>query len=202
MAKKEHVGTALRQKQIIAAARKLIIEGGTEQITMKNIAGEVGITDAGIYRHFKGKKDILSLLVDDIENSLLGDISKAVTKGNTPLETLDKILRGHISAIERRRGITFRVIAEIVSIGDRDLNKKVSSTISKYIDRLQKLLAEGVKSGEVRDDIDLEAAATALFGMIQGLATIWALSNYSFNPEKKYIPLWNIFHEGVINRSA
>ena len=202
MVRKEHISTALRQKQIIAAARKLIIERGTEQLTLKNIAGEVGITDAGIYRHFKGKKNILSLLIDDIENGLLDDISKAVTKGNTPLETLDKILRGHISAIERRRGITFRVIAEIVSIGDRDLNKKVYGTISKYINRLQELLAEGVKSGEVRDDLDLEAAATALFGMIQGLINIWALSNYSFNPEKKYVLLWNIFRDGVINRST
>jgi AcrR family transcriptional regulator len=202
MAKKEHVSTAIRQKQIIAAAKKLIIEGGTEQITMKNIAGEVGITDAGIYRHFKGKKDILSLLVDDIESSLLGDISKAVTNGNTPLEALDKILRGHILAIERRRGVTFRVIAEIVSIGDRDLNKKVSGTINKYIGRLQGLLAEGIKSGEIRDDLDLEAAATVLFGMIQGLMNIWVLSNYSFNPEKRYIPFWNIFRESVINRSA
>jgi len=202
MAKTEHISTAIRQKQIIAAAKKLIIEGGTEEITMKNIAGEVGITDAGIYRHFKGKKAILSLLVDDIESNLLGDISKAVTNGKTPLETLDKILRGHILAIERRRGVTFRVIAEIVSIGDRDLNKKIYGTIGKYINRLQELLAEGIKSGEVRADLDLEAAATVLFGMIQGLMNIWVLSNYSFNPEKRYIPFWNIFRESVINRSA
>ena len=135
MVKKEHVRTALRQKQIISATRKLMIERGSEQVTMKNIASEIGITDAGIYRHFKSKKDILSLLADDVENTLMGDLSKAMTKSDNPLEALDKILRGHISAIERRRGITFRVIAEIVSIGDKDLNKKVSKTIGNYIGR-------------------------------------------------------------------
>jgi hypothetical protein len=57
-----------------------------------------------------------------------------------------------------------------------------------------------VKHGEVRDDIELEAAATLLFGMMQGLVNLWALSNYSFILEEKYVLLWNTFREAVIRR--
>ena len=32
---------------------------------------------------------------------------------------------GHISSIEQRKGITFQVIAEIISYGDKALNKEV-----------------------------------------------------------------------------
>jgi hypothetical protein len=52
----------------------------------------------------------------------------------------------------------------------------------------------------VRQDIDLEAAATLFFGMVQGLVNIWALSNYSFNLEEKYEPLWHTFRESIIKR--
>jgi AcrR family transcriptional regulator len=195
----QHKSTVVRQRQIINAARKLIIRHGSEHVTVGRIAKEVGISEAAIYRHFRSKKDILSLLLDYVEDNLLRDIAtKAASGGHNTLEVLDSILRSHLSAVEKRRGVSFQVIAEITSLGDKTLNKKVADTINKYIGRLRDVLSEGVKAGDVREDIDLEAAATLLFGMIQGLVNIWALRNYDFNPEQKYVPLWNIFREAVI----
>jgi len=187
-----------RQKQIIDAARKLIIANGSEHITIKGIAEEVGISEAAIYRHFRSKRDILELLVDHIEQNLVKDITKANTGNYTSINTIDKALRSHISAIEQRKGIAFQVIAEIISLGDKELNNKVSKAINSYTDSLKDLLAKGVNAGEIRGDINLDAAATLLFCMIQGLVNMWALSNYSFNLEKKYVLLWNIFRESVI----
>ena len=196
----KHKNTEVRRKQIIDAARKLIIRRGSEHVTVRGIAKTVGISEGAIYRHFKSKRDILSLLADDIENNLLEDLAEASTHGNTPIEVLDGILRSHLSAIEKRRGVSFQVIAEIISLGDKGLNRKISDNISKYINRLAEILSHGVKSGEVREDIDLKAAAFILFGTIQGLVTTWALSNYSFDPEEKYAPIWSIFREAVSKR--
>jgi AcrR family transcriptional regulator len=192
--------TLVRQRQIVDAARKLIIRYGSEHVTARRIAEEIGISEGAIYRHFKSKRDILSLLIDHIESNLIEDIEKSPLPGSTPLERLDSILRNHLSSIERRRGVSFQVIAEIVSLGDKKLNKKISETINRYISRLKGLLSEGVKAREVREDIDLEAMATLLFGMIQGLVNIWALANYSFNAEEKYLPIWYIFRQAIIKR--
>ncbi len=197
---RKHKSTEVRQGQIVDAARKVIIKYGSEHVTVKRIAKEVGISETAIYRHFKSKKDILSLLADGIEESLVGDITGITAEGHTPLEMLDSVLRSHLSSIEQRRGISFHVIAEIISLGDKKLNGKVSHAIDRYTGCLKNLLAEGVKSGEVREDIDLEAAATVLFGIIQGLVNIWALKNYGFDPQEKYAPLWHIFREAVIKR--
>ena len=106
-------------------------------------------------------------------------------------------MRSHLSAIERRRGVSFQIIAEITSLGDKKLNRKISETISKYIGCLKELLSKGVESGEVRGDIDLDAAATLLFGMIQGLVNIWALGNYNFDPMTRYEPLWHILRQAI-----
>ena len=197
---RKHESSEVRQKQVIDAARKLIIKYGSEHVTVKRIAKEVGFSESAIYRHFKSKRDILSLLADNIEDNLLEDITKTTAEGRTSLEILDTVLRNHLSAIEQRNGISFLVIAEIISLGDKKLNTKITGTLNKYISRLKDLLAEGIRAGEVREDIDLEAAATVLFGIIQGLVNIWALSNYSFNPQDRYVPLWNTFREAVIKR--
>ncbi len=195
---RKYESTKVRQKQIIDAARKLIIKYGSEHVTIKRIAKEVGISEAAIYRHFKSKKDILSLLADSIENSLLEDITKSSIDGKTSLEILDGVLRNHLSAIEQRRGVSFQVIAEVVSLGDKKLNRRIADIINKYTDQLKDFLSKGVKTGEVREDIDLEAAAMLLFGMIQGLVNTWALNNYNFDLLQRYTPIWDIFREAVI----
>jgi len=197
---RKYASTDVRQKQIIVAARKVIIKYGSEHLTVKNIAKEMGISETAVYRHFKSKKDILFLLTDNIENILVSDITEAIAVDHNSLQVLDNVLKSHISAVEQRRGIIFQVIAEIISLGDRRLNSKVADAVDKYIARLKDLLAKGVKAGQLREDIDLEAAATALFGIIQGLINIWALKNYSFNPEQRFVPLWHIFHEAVVKR--
>jgi AcrR family transcriptional regulator len=193
--------TEFRQQQIIEVAAKLIFKYGSEHLTTKRIAGEVGISEAAIYRHFKSKKSILSFLLKHIEEVLLKDISaeKAGTEPVT-LDTIEKIIGNHFSAIDLRKGISFQVIAEIISLGDRKLNKQASQSISKYISRLQELLSDGVRDGAVRNDIDLEASATLLFALIQGLVNIWSLNEGSFKLTERYASIWQIYRDAVAPR--
>ena len=196
----KHRSTEVRRKQIINAARKLIIKHGSEHITVREIAKAVDISEGAIYRHFRSKKDILYLMADAIEDDLIGDITRASANGNSSLEVLDSVLRSHLSAIEKKRGVSFQVVAEIISLGDKKLNRKLAGTIDKYISRLSDILAEGAKSGEVREDVNIEAAAMVVFGTIQGLVNIWALNNYNFDPQERYMPLWDIFCQAVVKR--
>jgi AcrR family transcriptional regulator len=195
---KKRLKSNIRQDQIIEAARKLVVKYGSEHVTVGKIAKEVGISEGAIYRHFKSKGDVLSGLADQIADDLLTGISDHIYTNSTSLEFLGTVLKNHLSRIQQRKGISFQVIAEIISFGDKKLNKKVSGVISNYVISLKHLLSEGIKSGEVKEDIDIEAAALILFGMIQGLVNIWALSNYDFNLEEKYERLWEVFRTSII----
>jgi len=192
--------TDVRQRQIVSAARRLIVKYGSEHVTVRRVAKEIGVSEGAIYRHFKSKRDVLSLLIDDVENTLIGDIEDSYKPGTNVLDTLEKVILSDVSSIEQRKGVSFQVIAEIVSLGDKRLSSKAYDVISEYIERIRGILSEGVKSGVVRQDIDLDAAATLLFSIIQGLVNIWALSRYSFNLEQRYLPLWNLFRDSIIKR--
>jgi AcrR family transcriptional regulator len=48
-----------RQKEIISASIGIIAKKGIQQLTIKNISKEIGISEPGIYRHFESKMDIL-----------------------------------------------------------------------------------------------------------------------------------------------
>ncbi len=195
-----HKSTHVRKKQIMDAARKLIMRSGSEHVTVRNMAKEVGISEAAIYRHFKSKTEILSFLADSVADGLLHDIDTAGSVGFTSVDIIDEILRTHLSRIEQRRGLSFLVLAEIISFGDKSLNKKVSDNIRIYVDRLRLLLTDGVRAGLISQDVDLEAAALLLFGMIQGLVNIWALSGYKFDLAEKYSELWKVYKRSLTLR--
>ncbi len=189
--------TLIRQKEIARAAIRLIVKYGSENVTVRRMAEEIGVSEAAIYRHFKSKKDILSFLIDDIESALIGDIEKNISGKRLTLQILESILSDHVSTIEQTKGIGFQVIAEVISLGDKKLNKKVCTVISKYNDRIRIILAAGIKAGCIRPDIDLDAAAQMYFSMIQGLVNVWALSHYSYKLSMAYKSSWNIFVNAI-----
>lgn len=193
--------SSIRKKQIINAARKLVVNHGSENVTINKLAKEVKISEGAIYRHFKNKRDILLGLVDTIKHDWQFEMMTEKNANSSPISVLDRVLNNHLSAIEQRRGVTFQVIAEIVSLGDRRLNKKINLIIDGYLNSLKALIVEAIKAGEIRNNIDVDAAAILIFGMIQGLVNIWALSNYNFNLLHKFQEVWQ-FQRALITQDG
>ena len=190
--------TEVRRKQIADAARTVAVRYGSEHVTVRRIAKEIGVSEGALYRHFKSKHDILSLMVERIQEDLVADIQGGAV-GQTPLGILDNALRNHISSIEQRKGVSFQVIAEIISLGDKKLNKQASEALDKYAGLIGDLLSEGIEAGEIRKDVDPEKAATLITAAIQGLVSRWALGKYSFNLEEEYLALWNMLRATFVS---
>jgi AcrR family transcriptional regulator len=194
--------TLVRRRQIVSAARKLIVKYGSEHVTVRRIAKEIGVSEGAIYRHFRSKREILSLLIDEIENTLIADIENHYTEtsGLHALQVLGHIINSHVSSVQQRSGISFQVIAEIISFGDKKLNKKINDVIDDYIGRIREILTCGVNAGEIREDVNLEATAVLFFSTLQGLVSIWALSNYSFNLQERYVPIFDLLCQAITRR--
>jgi AcrR family transcriptional regulator len=194
---KKRKNTLIRKKQIIDAARKIIIRKGSEHLTLRAMAREVGFSEAAIYRHFKNKNEVLSFLVNTMMDEMLHELINGVAENPNSLNTIDAVLKHQLCGIEQRRGISFQIIAEIISLGDKKLNGKVYIKLTEYLSRIHTFLANGARINSIRNDIDLDAASLLLFGMIQGIVNIWALSNYDFDLTAKYESLWSIYQKAI-----
>jgi AcrR family transcriptional regulator len=195
---RNYENTELRQKQIAEAAAKIIVKYGSEHVTIKKIAKEVGISETAIYRHFKSKQDLLSFLINDIENTLLSEFEKNPSNNHYTLETLEKTIRGHMAHVVQRSGISFLIIDEIISLGDKKLNNNVYSVINKYTGRIKEILERSKEAGIIKPGVDLEAAAIMFFGMTQGLVNMWTLSQNNFNLQEKYTATWDVFRNAIL----
>ena len=193
----ERQSTLIRQHQIIEAARSLITTTGMEGVTIDAIAERVGLTEGAIYRHFASKRQILSLLIDDIETNLLKTVRNARVEGASAMENLERILEAHLSDVESHRAVSFIIITEAVSFDGIGLSARVSLMLTHYLEFLRGVLEEGIREGSIRPDLDPDAAATAFLGMVQSTATLWALNSYSMTLAEQRGQMWSIYKRGV-----
>lgn len=198
--KKRHA-TELRRKEIIEATRKLIIKDGSEKLTIRAIAGKVGITQTAIYRHFKSKKEILLILADEIGKTLLADFNQNPNDNGAYLEALGISLHHHIlGLIKSREGTNYVPSLELYRLHDKDLNEKIIEGIKNITGLYRELLSRGIESGEVWEDLDLDTAAMLIYSMMSGLVEIWAMDNHNFALEDKFATMWSVFRKGVAKR--
>lgn len=191
--------TVLRRRQIVGVLRKLIIEHGSENVTVARIAEAIGVTQGAIYRHFKSKREILAYLIDAIEEDLIQDW-KGQPQHSSVLESLDHALRNNISAIQQRKGVSFLVVAEVLSLGDGMLNRRTNEVLANYIAHIREIIEKGIQSGELGEEVDADAAAVMIFSAIQGFVTLWAMSNYRFSLEGRYPSLWKLLQQALVRR--
>jgi len=189
--------TLVRQHQIIEATRILITTRGMESVTIDAIAEEVGLTEGAIYRHFTSKHQILSLLIDDIEENLLSTIRDATEEGASALSNLECILEAHLNDVEGRKAASFIVITEAMGFDGIGLSPRVALMLTHYLEFIRGVIKNGIQDGSIRSDVGVDAAATAFLGLIQSTATLWALNSYSTPLAERRDQMWRIYKKGV-----
>ncbi|MBM4461849.1 MAG: TetR/AcrR family transcriptional regulator [Chloroflexi bacterium] len=191
----------IRQQQIVEAARSIVTARGIEALTIREIAKEVGISEADIYRHFASKKVILLFLIEDVEKTLMEMVERAASEEREPVQSLENVLKAHLSYVEQRRGVSLLVVAETLRLADKDLRKRMFEVVNRYIGRIAEILAQGVRSGHVRKDIDLDTAALTFFALVHATVTLWALSDASFSLTERHESLWESYLAGIAEKA-
>ncbi len=112
------------------------------------------MTNSALYRHFKSKDEIISLLIDDIEETLLSAIQEAAHKSSDPLQKLESIFISHLSYSEQMKGTSFTVINQVSGLKDRHLKSKMLEVIHKYLKTIKAIIVQGIENGTFRKDLD------------------------------------------------
>ncbi len=184
--------THVRREEIVQAALQVIGEKGVHGLTIAEIAGRAGMSDANIYRHFKGKQEILGALGDFISEAVMGKAAGIAAGKGSALEKLSVIFRSHIALIAANPGLPRFIFSEEIHLGDPQLAKTIAGKMAGYIETLSNVIAAGIKTGELRALSPRETAIT-LLGMIQFTALRWSITCGAFSLNAEAEQLWNNF---------
>ncbi|MEV0084752.1 TetR family transcriptional regulator [Saccharopolyspora sp. NPDC050642] len=118
-----------RKEQIVLAAATLFREKGFHNVALADVAGAVGITAGALYRHFRGKEE---LLLHAVLNGI--ETTDAMVRSSAGIE--DLIQRAGRAAIERR-GLAALWQREARHLDDdnrADLRKRTRATADRLVD--------------------------------------------------------------------
>jgi len=170
-----------RKQRILDVAQRLLTRNGWRNTTLAQIAGEAGVTPAGLLHHFESKEQLLHAVLDARD---LDDDSHA-DRGGDLLVEIARVADRFNRAPELTGTFTVLLVENILP--DAPLHDRMLSRQQQAIDIVAELIRRGQADSRYRADIDPAVKAVEIVAFVHGMETIWLL-----NPS---IPLTEVFKE-------
>jgi AcrR family transcriptional regulator len=146
------------REALIAAAREIFAAEGTD-VPFEDFARRAGVGAGTLYRHFP-TREALAAAVFQAEVSALVDRGRRMSHTHPPEDALAMFLRDLVDHMYAQRGLgrTFAAINEGTDDTITDESKRLEEAVTA-------LLARGIETGALRDDISPGALMLALHGI-------------------------------------
>ena len=171
-----------RQIEIMETATKRIYQFGIQELTIKNLAADLNLSEAALYRHFKSKNEILlgllSYFIYDMKRRLEPIIENTE---KDPSMLLREIFDSQLKSFAERPAI----VSVIFSEGIFQFNKELSTKVSMMMEIMQMNISTIVKKGQNEKKfgkiLGAEAITTIIMGSMRMVVLKWKLSGNRSN---------------------
>lgn len=187
----------VRREQVVQAALRIIGKKGVGGLTTAAIATETGMSEANLYRHFKGKDDVLRATLENVGLRIGANFQKAFGAGGTVEERFRAFFKLQLRLMEGNSGIPRFMFSEELH-GKKALRGLMLTTMYRFIDRLEAVVRQGQEHGELAGDIDPRVTVLMFISMVQGLMFRWSLSGFSFSLPREGMKLWKNFERCIV----
>lgn len=178
-----------RQEQIIKAGIQIVGEGGLQGFSIRKLADRVGISEPGIYRHFKNKADIvmnIGLFMVDSWQEVANWVDKL-----PGIEAMEKFHRDIVEFLSKNPDIAEAFCYLKTSKNHTHLFEKAPPHGELALNLLSKFIRRGQEEENIRSDIPCEHLAIVVVGALSWLMEKWRLSERDFDLATEWEPLWN-----------
>jgi AcrR family transcriptional regulator len=165
------------------AAVTLIADQGFSATTVDQIVERAGVAKGTFYYNFAGKTELFEELLREgmggLAGSLRGAADAVLARGGTATDALDAMARAGLDFVRGHPDVVRLCVAEQWRTG-RSWHGTLADARRRTAGVVEDVLAEGVKSGELRADLDVEVTAGTVVGMVVSGALDWR----SFHPAR------------------
>lgn len=180
-----------RQKEIINAAMELINTSGIQKFTMKSLAEYIGISEPGIYRHFKSKLEILMSILTSVGEELHNFENKNDIYEKGTIEDIGLMLQFQMKKFMIKPSLASIVFAEEIFQNELQLSNKVLSIMTNRCKLIERVIFMEQKKGVIRIDISAAVLTNMIMGSVRLLVKKWNLSGNKYNLSDEYSSNWN-----------
>ncbi|MBF0192350.1 MAG: TetR family transcriptional regulator [Magnetococcales bacterium] len=182
-----------RRVEILKAVMTLL-EKGNRRVTTAELAAEVGLSEAALYRHFTGKDAIFQALTDFLRDHLLRPLDPALENA-LPMQRLRRQFESHLTFFAEHPGLCRIFLVE--GVMTRAESMAMNRIVGEYGKQVQGIMARAQEMGALPSGLDLESAADFYVGLIQAATLRFVISGFTESPTADMGMAWNYFCRGV-----
>lgn len=171
-----------RQIEIMKAATARIDAYGIQNLTIKTLAADIGLSEPALYRHFKSKNDILLGLLNYFIKGMKDRISNlSVSPDATAGDELRAIFKSQLQTFIDKPAIVSVIFAESIFHYDEGLSYKVSEIMDLMHLYVNTNIEKGHKAGQYGKLINASTLTTIILGGMRMTVLKWKLSGHKSN---------------------
>lgn len=141
MRNKKAVKASKSRKAIISAARKLFAEHGFSQVSTAQIAHAAGLTTGALFYHFKNKKNLLFVVVQQMQRRFDIDIFEETAQESTVFERMLASARETLRLSQRPEYVRLVLKDAPTHLGYGELKQIDADNILKNIEPALRIMA-------------------------------------------------------------
>jgi AcrR family transcriptional regulator len=146
-----------RKDELSRQAARLFAEKGYHGTSIGDLADSMGVQKGSLYAHIEGKEDLLYATMRGGAAAFHGALD-SVPEDAPPAEKVRLALRAHLRVVSEQLDVATVFVQEWKYLEGERLEEIVSER-RRYEERIRDLFREGRDLGELRADLDVNAAA-------------------------------------------
>lgn len=161
------------KEKIFQAAKRILQKKGYEELSIKNICEEAGVSNGSFYHHFKTKDDLLSYYIEDqpkIDPDLLElpDNVEGVKAG---------IIQVYMNYVKYCRELGVEFMSEYYDTKNQALNAAIRMERPYPIITVQKYVEKAEQAGVVSLNVSIEEFTTDIRMIVIGNVFEWCVKH-------------------------
>ena len=161
------------KERIFQAAKRILQKSGYEQLSIKNICEEAGVSNGSFYHHFKTKDDLLSYYIED-QPSIDPDRLELPKNKEDAKETIIHVYLNYVKYC-KELGVEF--MAGYYTPHNQALNPTIRTERPYPIVTVQHYLERALEANAIQLNLKIEEITTDIRMIVIGNVFEWAMRN-------------------------
>lgn len=174
-----------RQLEIIEAAGEILTESGIAGLTTKNLAAKMGFSESALYRHFKGKEEIILTMLRYLAMDMDSRLTNSANDIDSPREKLIAVFTNQFEFFKKNPHFLVAVFSDGLLEESQAINEAILQIMGTKRKHLLQIIQQGQKQKQFTDKLSADELVHIIMGSFRLHMLQWRLSGFSFDLKSK-----------------
>lgn len=174
-----------RQLEIIESAGKILTQSGLSGLTTKNLAKDIGFSEAAIYRHFGSKEEIILGLLEYLHSSMDKRLEAVCIPTRTPQENFMDLFESQFNFFSKNPHFVVAVFSDGLLEESDKINQAILRLMQVKMKYLLPIIMQGQQQGTFTQAITTEELVHIIMGSFRLQMYKWRIADFKFDIQRQ-----------------